>query len=542
MTVRELDRPVSATSNGLGPPVDPERIVRPRKEAHIHMPIVVIDEERIWYENQPKGIEWDLYGFLTWLRDNWPTRRSPDGKTRSRHVPVMLVTKDPQITLLNIHEYFQNDEHWNFRLTLSEPSGFDPNPSRQVRALTENRISYMGWKYSKRRTHYMHPINPLDFVPKWEDYRSDLPNIARMYSFGAEVREWMRNQNMRFSASRGGLASQLLRDSRFYRKARRKVPLLTNEKARKALPGNCYIRMTEQGYVGGVYVIDQESAHHRAAQTVDLPDANSLFGYGRFGTESDKPFARPGSDIFDQLIHEHGLLRVRVWVPKIPSVLGTAVPPWMLRPGLQNVYLFTNELPQAFAEGLEIRHISYAWTSPDTDSGLKRYADWSVRHTNTLTPRQKSWLKPLLLSAYGVLGVRAHYIESASYRGVGKSEQYFLGSFPVTMHKKRSSVIIQSPIANCIHRGMIEAETRRLSIELAQRFHREGHTVVGVHADAVLVKDEGQQLPLLDSPWRIKDRLTNVRLVDDVSYTSDQAIVLPGRPRNAKRQVSRLSR
>lgn len=536
--VTELTRPVGATNRGLGPPIQSELTVRPRKDVHIHMPILVVDEGKVWYENQPQGIEWELYGLLEWLRDNWPTRP----RNKSNSVPLMLVTKDPQRTLLDIHQHFKDDETWNFRLTTAEPKGFDPQPAKQARSLEENRVSYMGWKLKSEHTHYMHPINPLDFLPKWDEYRSDLPTIARMYSFGAEIREWMREQKMRFNASRGGLASQLLKDHRFYPRNRRKVPMLTNEKARKALPGNCYIRFSGQEYIGGVYVVDQEFAHHHAAKTVQFPDGDSLFAYGRFGTESDKPYTRPGSLLFDDLIHQHGLLRVRAWVPNIPSVIGQAVPPWMMNPGLQNFYLFTNELPFAFAMGVEIRHIAYAWLSPDLDTGLKRYSEWAVEHTNTLPGRAKSWLKPLLLSAYGVLGVRAHYIESAIYRGKGEPERYMLGPLPVMMRQRKSSIVVQSGIANCIHRGMIESETRRLSIELAQRFYREGHTVVGVHADAVLVKDEGQQLPLLDTPWRVKDRLTNVRLVDDVSYTSDQAIVLPGRPRNAKRQVPRLPR
>jgi hypothetical protein len=202
-----------------------------------------------------------------------------------------------------------------------------------------------------------------------------------------------------------------------------------------------------------------------------------------------------------------------------------------MEPGLQNVFLYSNELPLARELGVEIRHVSYAWTSPDTDKGLTKYAQWARDEVNHM-PRHKAWIKPTLLSAYGILGARPRQIEMAFWRSEsGEDFRYLLGPTPITMKKLRTSKEIQPVIANTIHRGMIEAQTRTLSIELARQLEREEHNVLGIHADAILVRDEDQQFPLLSPPWRIKDRYGFFQSIDMVSYKADDIEILPGRKR-----------
>lgn len=480
------------------------------------------------------GTEWDIVELVRYLRDNWP--RDTAGSKRT--TPIMLVCHNPHRVFQRVHEAFKDHPEWNARFSVNTNERFyvSDGATREpkVRTAQDIRISFFGFRDSNRKTWYFHPVSPHDFMENFREYGdSEWPEYIRLYHWGGSVRKWMRKHKLRFTATRGGLSAQLLRDKRFYPNARRKVPVQTNEKARAALPGNFYAIKEKyvEHIIPAVFLIDQENAHHHAAETVQLPNANTLFARGRFATLSDEPFVREKKLGFENLLDEHGLFRCRVWIPK-PH--GKEIIPWTQEHGLTDIFLFSNELQMAKELGIEIRHISYAWTSRETDTGLAKYAEWA-RGEVIDNPSHRSWLKPTLLSAYGILGVRPRQMEMAYWRSLsGKPFRYLLGPTPIMMKRMRTTKEIQPPIANLIHRGMIEAETRKLSIELAVRMEAEGHTVIAIHADAVLVKDEGQQLPLLPPPWRVKDRLSHFKAIDQVSFHSDQVTILPGRKR-AKR-------
>lgn len=517
----------------LVPPNKPQRVVKPRKKHTQKMPIAVCDSHgKVWYEGKsPMGnANWDLIEFVRYMRENWPRNKSK----KKRTVGIMLVCHNPHKIFNRVHEHFANDPEWNARFSVANPDKYhlDGTTSEpKVKNTRDIRVMFFGFRSEDRHTQYFHPISPYDFMDDFKSYGDlDLPEYIRLYKWAGNIRQWIVKNGLKMSPSRGGLSAQLLRDKRFYPQTRRKSPKQTNEKARPALPGNFYA-ITEQNVgrlFGGVYVIDQENAHHYAAELVTLPNVNSLFAYGRFLDTRDKPYTQDKEQRYNELLGEHGLFRVRLWVPK---GLTGMLPQWAMRAGLVNAWLFSNELELCQKLGIEIRHIAYAFTSPDTDSGLTKYAEWAqseIRENQT----QKAWLKPVLLSAYGILGARPRRLESAYVRAErGEDYTYLLGPYPVKMQRILTKKEIQTPIANTIHRGMIEAETRRLSIEMARKLEREGNNVIAVHADAVLIQDEGQTIPLLHHPWRIKDRLGGFKALDRVSYESDTISVLPGRKR-----------
>jgi hypothetical protein len=277
--------------------------------------------------------------------------------------------------------------------------------------------------------------------------------------------------------------------------------------------------------------LDQENAHHYAAATLALPAANRLYARGRFATKCDSPYCGKRSPLFKHLLEQHGLFRVGCLIPRH---LSGHLPPWAqpTREGsVHDIYLYSNEIPFAESLGIEIFYISHCWTADSTDKGLAKFADWSTVQVKN-SGENKAWLKPTLLSAYGLLGVRPRKLKTGYYRNdKGTPQRYNLGATPITVKEVVTTKEIQSPIANVIQRGMIEAEVRKLSIEMARRLSKEGHTIVAIHADCVMVKDEGNQLPLLEKPWRLKETLTHFRIVDSVSYVCDQKSVLPGRRR-----------
>lgn len=525
----------------MAPPTDPARVVKPRKSAEGNMRIVICDRDgKVWWEG-PHGkkvpdVEWDLIELIKYLRENWPRDRS--GKRR--HTPIMLVCSNPHKVFLRAHKEFKDDPEWMCKFSVNSGEKFyiRDGKSREPKIKTQQdiRISFFGFRTPNRNTKYFHLITPFEFMDDFDSYgKQEWPEYVRMYHWAGNVRKWIRKHKLKFSPTKGGLSAQLLRDNRFYPNTRRKVPKLTNEKARLAMPGNYYaMKSREHGtHYNHVYLIDQENAHHYAAETLTLPCANSLFARGRFLSSSDDAYARDNSDMYTTLLGENGLYRVRMYVP---NHLGGMLPPWATRAGFVNTYLYSNEVKLALSLGIEIRYIAHAWTSPKVDNGLKKYAQWAQAEI-AKHPEHKSWLKPMLLSAYGILGSRPRHIEMAFW-GVGKGEdyRYLLGPTPVTMKKTKTNRKIQPAIANTIHRGMIEAETRRLSVALARQMEDEGHHVIGLHSDSILVEDEGQQLPLLPPPWRVKDRLAAFTAIDAVSFMSDTITILPGRKKRAAKR------
>jgi hypothetical protein len=498
------------------------------------MRIAVCDADlNVWYEDKTEmRAEWDLVEFVRFIRENWPRDRA--GKKMT--TPILFVCHNPHRVFERLHKVFENDPEWNVKFSVGTGDKFhrdgEVKPPR-VRSVRDIRISLFGFRDGNRKTKYFHTVCPLDFMDDFRKYGDPTwPEYIRLYQWGGSVRQWVQKHKLKLSPTRGGLSAQLLRDRKFYPDARRKVPKATNENARVAMPGNFYA-MREQSIdrmYQGVFVIDQENAHHYAAETVELPNANDLFARGRFATQADLPYAREKRITFENLIGEYGLFRCRVYVPK---GLSGMLPPWAINHGLHYVYLYSNELELAQSLGVEIRYITYAYTARELDTGLKLYAQWAQRQVKE-HPDNKQWLKPTLLSGYGILGARPRHIEVAHYRSdKGESYRYLLGPTPVMMKRMKTKRKIQPVVANTVQRGMIEAETRRLSIELARKLEVENHTVIAIHADGLLVKDEGQQLPLLPPPWRVKDRLTGFQAIDDVSYKSDTVCILPGRKKTS---------
>lgn len=512
---------------GLGAPRHVERIVKPHKDYTVRMPIMVCDAfGDSWFER--KKHKWGLIELVEYLRKNWPKDKHSSNRTQ----PIMLVCEFPERVLAVLHAHYKNDPEWNHNLKEKQHDQFLHVSTGSVKEpkikQLNNTVKFFGFRDAHRKTKYFYPVCPHDFLD-FREYEPDLPDRVRLYKFGGETRRFMQRNKLRFSSTRAGLASQFLRDKRFYPNSRRKVPKATNEKARLALPGNFYQSLRKPSTTIKVYVIDQENAHHYAAETVSLPNANQLFGRGRFGTSNDGRYARYGSELFGRLLSEYGLFRVRATVPRY---LRGYLPPWCeVKPGVQSFYLFSNEFEFARELGVEIRAISHAWTSPYAENGLRKYAQFAQSYVRE-NPEHKKWAKPLFLSAYGLLGARPRKISNGYYRSLtGEKKTYFLGGIPIQMKHIESKREIQTPTANVIHRGMIEAETRKLSIQLARQMTDEGHNVVAIHADAVIVRDEGQNLPILPAPWRVKEILYQFEMVDKVSFVSEQRAVLPGRKR-----------
>lgn len=499
---------------------EPPRFVRPRKPYSKKVPMIVVDAQYMAWSDidaipVPRPIDKVLVEYVS-------------NGNRGKHPSSLLVCANPVRLLLHLNKIFLTHSQWNYKLSIHDKDTFVNGVIKTAK--DDAAVSFFGFRDDQHRHTWYHYIicptryarmNLNQLVP------GDQPELAKLYEWAQSVYEFAQRNGIKLSGSAGGLASQLLRDKKFYPVERRKIPMATNERAREALPGNHYDTKAElhRAYKTALY-FDQENAHHWAAENTLLPDPDWLYAKGYYWRK-DQQWCTPRDKEFKQVIeNEHGLLHVQI---NIPRYIDGYLPAWATgKPGIRDAYIYTNELPLLEALHIEIYHLYSAWTSPKVDNGIKRYSIWAQEQIREY-PQDKKWLKSVLLSAYGVLASKPRKYEFGYHRAKGKPVPFHLGPNQIYVVRTSSKRKQQLPIANVIHRGMIEAETRKLSIELARQLENEDREVLSIYADGVIVRDNGEQIPMLPRPWRPKHVMKHVEFVDGISFKSDVLTKMPGR-------------
>lgn len=430
--------------------------------------------------------------------------------------------------LLHLHEAFADNTDFQFRLSPVYRDAISRNGQKGRATLRDTVVTLMGFKGK-----YHHPIDPSSFVGKPIDEldKSPEPELIRLMNWGKKLAEFCKDNDIAPKASTGGLASQLLKDPRFYPNPRRKAPRLLNEKVREHLPGN-YYRLIAQSRKATY--LDMSNAHHHLAAQIAFPCANDLHGLGNLN--EPKEWARPGSRRYREAIHSIGLLHVRLSTPQIlPNIF---YPPSMQKQGQSNAWIYTNEISFIESLGGRIEHIYGGIYSKKAERGLNRYAEWAIKELNQ-RPSERLWLKPTLHAVYGVLAAKPRAFEIAWRQTATKepNDLYPMGNkmIPVTVVKGNKPVDYQ--ITNVIHRGMIEAEQRTRVLTLATQLQKQGGKVICIYADSIFI--HMPQLPILPAPWRAKADLIGLHFHNATSFESRQMTRLPGVPhrRRAKSSV-----
>lgn len=410
-------------------------------------------------------------------------------------------------------------------------------------------VTYFGYRsLTKKPGHWHYPLDPTVFTRlKMRTLLfGDGDTWEQLFAWGKDVREFCQEQQLKISPTSGGLAGQLLRDPRFYPEVRRKIPKATNARARASLPGNFYRLYYPENTVRDAIYLDMRAAHHHAALDTVFPNSNGLLARGNFRntdttdtTVSSEPaWKRSGTPGFHSLLRSHGLLRLRLDVPRLrPQDFPL---PYLETSGRKTAWVYTNELPYLDTLGVLIEGVDAAWTAYETDSGLNRYAAWALAELATMDNARKQWAKPALLAAYGILAARPQVREFAYRIADGIPRHYPVngGTLPAFAH--RGNTPQETPTCNVIHRGMIEAETRLRCLRLARDLTAHNCTVLAIYADAVFVA-AGDPLPLLPHPWDVKNTLHRLRFLNPTSFTSTELTRLPGVPQYAREREQRLA-
>lgn len=501
------------------------RVVRPRKSFAFQRPIIATDGTSIYLERTGEVVSIDRLPLIV-----------------CSEPPSIFVAHNVAIYVQSLDRNFDANPLWQFKLTPVRRQVWKPNRERFV-THTQSVVSFFGFmSENKKANRYHYTLDPIVFQQRsvGELWSRELPTLTALIEWARDVRQFVVDNELRISTSGGGLAGQLLKDPRFYPEARRKVPRATNDAVREKLPGNHYSLFAAR--VGKIYratYLDQRSSHHTIAESIRLPCANSLFARGHFLRFADdspntRAWIKGNTRAFERFrrLH-HGLTYCRIMVPK-KAPFG---PPFMQDGiGESCQFIYTNEIDDLYRNGGSIVSVIAAWTSTEIDTGLPKFASWAKEQSNLASANRRKWLKPTLLSAYGLLAAKPKRLEFGFKRGNGEDGNYPIGSGIVRVKITRTRREVELPVCNVIQRGMIEAETRARSLRFAAELNSQGHTILAVYADSIFV-DSSIALPLLPPEWRIQEHLTSLRFHAATAFTSLEMTKLPGIPKDSERRI-----
>lgn len=471
-----------------------------------------------------------------------------------RHPPSVVIVVDAAQLLAELELAYAHDAHWQYRVAPVKRERYNIDPERVRRRIVATTVNYFGWQgatrasgKSNRKGHWHYPVDPALFcaAPVRDLLGGTAP--SDLLAWGRDLREWCNANELHPSPTAGGLAGQLLRDPRWYPQARRKVPRATNARARAILPGNHYrLYWPLHKSVNATY-LDMSASHHQMASWLDFPCANGLFARGDFRTTDttetpvprDRLWAPKGTPVYNRVLQSYGLLRLQVNVPAIKA--DRFPPPFMETAGRRKMFVYSNELPLIRALGGEIEGIVAAWVSFQRDTGLNQFAQWALTEIATMDPVRKRWAKTVLLAVYGNLAAKSRAVEYG-YRNAtaGIPREYPAGPTVIQAQAYLAEREQEVPTVNVIHRGMIEAEQRRVVLDMARDLTEQGHAVLALYADAIMVK-AGRALPLLPPPWRIDAHLTRLKFATPTAFTSVERTKLPGIARDDAERWSRIA-
>jgi hypothetical protein len=403
-------------------------------------------------------------------------------------------------------------------------------------SISKTVLDYFGWRtdsFTKRKGHW-HLCWDLDtfYANPWT-MDGHANNVQDVLTWAQNMRDFCRDNDLAMRSTAASIAVQFLRDPRFYPEARRKVPKVINGSAREWLPGNYYKLLVPEGSdkTYQALEIDQTRAHHYHAQHVRMPNANCLTARGDF-INCEEVF-----DLNEPDVDFSGLYKLRLFDGRAGSdnyELFRGNPG-----GFFDEFVWSSELPFLRDSGFTVGGIIAAWGSYHADTGIRSYSLHAQSELDRLD--NAYWIKPLLLSVYGLLAAKPK-VPTAVYR-IANGEPIslvtnrdWLHGFMVTHTKGKE---IEPVIANVLHRGLIEAATRAESLGFARYLADNRVKVLQIYADCVMVEeDHTTPLPFMPDPWRVKTKLTNFMPLNPQAFVSVEKERLPGVSRQDRLRIA----
>lgn len=333
--------------------------------------------------------------------------------------------------------------------------------------------------------------------------------------------------------TRGSIGNALIKASKHWEPGRKPAPKFINDIARKHLPGNFYAlsdKVTDRMNFDHCYYIDQNSAHHNIARSIQIPHPEHIHARGNYRTLKGRwiDYRSPIAQQFIQGVHS-GLFLCKLHIATIPPTQRHLYPPWALKRGDRVVWLWSPELRLLADKRIQLDYFIASFTATAPDMVISEYARWALDEINSDREGAK-YKKGSLLAAYGMLAFNSAGRKVYRYWGGNtnkpKCEIPRAGLVAESVINIPSSVQVST--INVAARGMIEAETRMRSIEYAKELSSLGFHVPQIYADGLLV--ETDSLPFIPDGWRVSHSLTNVHIPRPNALVADQLVKLPGIP------------
>lgn len=294
----------------------------------------------------------------------------------------------------------------------------------------------------------------------------------------------------------GGLGSAMLKASSQWKADRGPAPFFISDAARKHLPGNYYEHKKDFVRATSVTLFDQVAAHHNIVNSIPLPHPQSVHRRG-YRLETD-PISGKRLSIFRRHM---GILRAKVECDTVPRDIWHLYPRWARVPGVHWRMIWTPEL-RLLDRRTRLLEVGTGLTGNRLDTALLEYSDFALGEIGV---EPNPIIKAALHAAYGSLATNIK--EDYEIIIAGQRERPPPNkTVKVPLFGEARSVIIKRLrvplVQNVVAYGVIQAEQTTRSIEFGRKLHSEGHPVLQVYSDAVLVKIH--QIPILPAGWEAK--------------------------------------
>jgi hypothetical protein len=402
---------------------------------------------------------------------------------------------------------------------------------------------------AKGRTHYR--ACPVICAPEWLDTWKHTDDVAErllwLHGFAGELVRTFTGWGVAIRPTPGAVGARFLRDARFWKQPRRRVPKRINAAARRHLPGNMYAGEFAGRSVSHAYEADMRSAHHQAAAVVEFTDADALWAEGETRTDASRVWRSADDHRYADLIGRPGLFYLRVRVMDIEETLGRRFQlPALREPGEYTVAAWSPEVLHYLTEpGVEVLGVVGAITSrrrPDEiGPGLNGFARWALERIAELDDgTRRRWAKGALLATYGAMAQGpqdSRVIWGTTPTPKSAPGSVLIGGRLVRAHVSRPPKGAEPIYANVIDRGIIEAKVRLEALTFARRIETEGGHVAMIQADAVFIHElEEHRLAVVmaemesATEWRVTEH-HDVRFPAANAVVSDKVDKRPGIPR-----------
>lgn len=498
------------------------RVVPPRRRGYSHRPIIVVSDD-VGLTDSGQYVE-NLLQFA---------RKNPSH---------LWITYKPSDLVFQLLEVYESDP--TFRL-----GGGGIAPPKDGRPWVQKiKLTTFGWDTPGKRKQARHILtSPGAYFGGDIPARGVVPDtLPDLLSWAIGLRGWCKEHDIPLGRSLSNLSASIARDRRFWPDARGRVPRATNERVRPYLPGAKVTSTDHTGYYPHVFAIDQRRSYHTIASEIALPDPTTLYARGFFtNPDCGKVWTRPGQRLYKRTTQQPGLYALLVSIPVsaraqdkeltlpclVESVRGANGNPCRV------IYVWSPELREVERDTrVTIIGLVAAWTSTIPEAGLRDFALWA-RSQIDARPDLARWLKPTLHGVYGLLAARpVDLIRAELHMRNGEDYPIYYNGRRLVLQARRMHHV--SPITNVAVLGVLQAELRVRTLEMARYLRSHGGRILRIHADGIHCQIG--QLPLYDEARWSCEELTHVRYLDDVTFVSAEKIVAPGRSGGPRDRIQRI--